>query len=108
MHYKDDWNDCFTGSGAVVLFRPKDLKTAEHLSKIYGNVELQVATHNNNGESLTPQAIPLVRPEDLMRLERGQTVTIIENCKWPILASAPVYVDTPFGEGLDDNPYYRG
>jgi hypothetical protein len=43
-----------------------------------------------------------------MRLEHGQTVTIIENCKWPILASAPVFTKTPYGAGLDPNPYYRG
>jgi type IV secretion system protein VirD4 len=107
-HYKDDWNDFFTGSGAVVLFRPKDLKTAEHLSKIYGNREEKVQTETNNGGSITPTATPLIRAEDLMRIQRGQTVTIIENCKWPILASAPLYVDTPFGEGLDPNPFYRG
>ena len=107
-HYKDDWNDFFTGSGAVVLFRPKDLKTAEHLSKIYGNREEKVQTETNNGGSLTPQAIPLVRPEDLMRLEHGETIAIVENCKWPIRATAPVYTKTPFGAGLDDNPYYRG
>ena len=58
--------------------------------------------------STEPQAIPLVRPEDLMRLERGHTLNLIEPCPWPLLARVPVYPQTPYGAGLDPNPYYRG
>jgi hypothetical protein len=49
-----------------------------------------------------------VRPEDLMRLERGHTLNLIEPCPWPLLARVPVYPQTPYGAGLDPNPYYRG
>jgi hypothetical protein len=75
---------------------------------MYGNRMEMVQTETNNGGSLTPQAIPLVRPEDLMRLGRGQTVNLIEPCPWPVLADAPVYPQTPYAAGLDGNPYYRG
>ncbi len=108
-HYKNEVSLFFAGSGAVTAFAPsKDLETAEHLAKIIGNREELVMTETNNGQSLTPQAVPLIRPEDLMRLKRGYTANLIEPCPWPVLARCPVYVDTPFAEGLDPNPYYRG
>lgn len=82
--------------------------TAEHLAKIIGNKEEMVRSENNNGQSLTAQAVPLIRPEDLMRLPRGMTANLIEPCPWPVLARCPIYTQTPFAEGLDPNPYYRG
>jgi hypothetical protein len=42
-----------------------------------------------------------------MRIERGQTVNLIEPCKFPVLADVPVYPLTPWAAGLDPNPYYR-
>jgi len=107
-HYEKEWPLFFAGSGAVTSFAPKDWETAEQISKHCGNRQEMVQTESNNGGSLTPQAIPLVRPEDLMRLEVGQTVNMIEPCPWPVLARAPVYPQTPWAAGLDPNPYYRG
>jgi type IV secretion system protein VirD4 len=107
-HYEKEWPLFFSGSGAVMAFAPRDLDTAEILSKIIGCRQEMVQTETNSGGSLTPQAIPLVRPEDLMRLERGQTVNLIEPCPWPVLAQAPVYPQTPYAAGLDPNPYFRG
>jgi type IV secretory pathway TraG/TraD family ATPase VirD4 len=99
----------FAGSGAVACFAPaKDLDTAEHLAKIIGNREEMVMTETNNGQSITPQSVPLIRPEDLMRLPRGMTANLIEPSPWAVLAHCPVYTKTPFAEGLDPNPYYRG
>jgi len=108
--YKDEVSLFFAGSGAVTAFAPsKDWDTAEHLAKIIGNREELVMTETNNGQSMTPQAIPLIRPEDLMRLERGVTANLIEPCPWPVKAVCRVYADMPyFAEGLDPNPYYRG
>jgi type IV secretion system protein VirD4 len=107
-HYEKEWELFFTGSGSITTFATRDLCTAEYLSKYYGNRLEMVQTETNNGGSLTPQAIPLIRPEDLMRIERGQTVNLIEPCKFPVLADVPVYPLTPWAAGLDPNPYYRG
>jgi type IV secretion system protein VirD4 len=108
-HYEKEVSLFFAGSGAVVAFAPaKDLDTAEHLAKIIGNREEMVQTETNNGGSLTPQAVPLIRAEDLMRMPRGLTANLIEPCPWPVLAHCPVYPQTPFGDGLDKNPYFRG
>ena len=107
-HYEKEWPLFFCGSGAVASFAPRDWETAEQISKHCGQREEMVLTQNNNGQSLTPQAIPLIRPEDLMRLPRGYTANLIEPCPWPVLAHCPVYTQTPFAAGLDSNPYYRG
>jgi type IV secretion system protein VirD4 len=107
-HYEKEWPLFFAGSGAVASFAPRDWDTAEALSKYYGQREEMVQTETNSGGSLTPQAVPLIRPEDLMRLPRGMTANLIEPCPWPVLAHCPVYPQTPFAAGLDANPYYRG
>jgi type IV secretion system protein VirD4 len=114
QHYKDEWAMFFTGAGAVTSFAPRDWETAEHLAKMCGDKQEEIRTDQTNttggprGGSVAPQAIPLVRPEDLMRLERGHTLNLIEPCPWPLLARVPVYSQTPYGVGLDPNPYYRG
>lgn len=104
-----EWPLFFTGAGATTSFRAGDLETAELLSKMVGNSEQHVMTENQNGgASLTPHAIPLIRPEDLMRLPPSMSVNWIAPCPYPIKAYVPIYTETPWAEGLDQNPYYRG
>jgi len=107
-HYKDDWTNFFTGSGAVTTFRTGDNDTAEYLAAAYGHQEQTVETQTHSGGSLTPQAIPLIRKEDLGRIPDGEVINLIKPCPWPIRASSPVYPLTRFKDGLDRNPYYHG
>jgi type IV secretion system protein VirD4 len=107
-HYKDDWTNFFTGSGAVTSFRTGDNETAEYLANAYGNQEQAVETQTHSGGSLTPQAIPLIRKEDLGRIPDGEVINLIKPCPWPIRASTPVYPRTRFNDGLDPNPYFHG
>ena len=109
MHYPKEWSLFFTGSGVKSCFRCADLETAEYFSKLLGNREQYVMTENPaGGMSLNQQALPLIRPEDLMRLPPRVTVNLIDPCPYPILANVPIYTQTPWNEGLDPNPYYRG
>jgi type IV secretion system protein VirD4 len=107
-NYKDKWETFFTGAGAVTSFKTGDMETAEQLAKFYGNAEKSVPTQTATGVSNTPHAIPLIRPEDINRLARGKTISIIEPCDMPIEGSAPVYPATDYAEGLDANPYFHG
>jgi hypothetical protein len=59
------------------------------LSKLFGNREEIVPTETVNGVSMTPQAIPLIRPEDISRLGRGETINLIQPCPWPVRGVAP-------------------
>ncbi len=106
--YKDEWTNFFTGSGAITTFRTGDNDTADYLVKIYGELEQTVQTQTASGGSLTPQAIPLIRKEDLGRLRDGEVVNLIKPCPWPIQTVAPVYPRTRFNGALDPNPYYQG
>jgi hypothetical protein len=86
-----------------------DTETAEHLAKAFGNQELKIETETPTGSaSLRPEALPLIRAEDISRLEAGTTINLIEPCPWPIRAQVPVYAKTRFNEGLDPNPTYFG
>jgi type IV secretion system protein VirD4 len=106
-HYKDEWTNFFTGSGAITTFRTGDNDTAEYLANVYGNQEQTVQTQTRSGGSLTPQAMPLIRKEDLGRIPDGEVINLIKPCPWPIRASSPVYPHTRFKDGLDANPYYQ-
>ncbi len=107
-NYKTKWESFFTGAGAVTSFKTGDMETAEQLAKIYGNAEKSIYTQSHSGLSNSPQAIPLIRSEDINRLTRGATISIIEPCDMPIKGSAPVYPQTDYGRGLDPNPYFHG
>jgi len=107
-HYKTDWTNFFTGSGAITTFRTGDNETADYLSTAYGNQEQTVETQTQSGGSLRPEAIPLLRKEDLGRIPDGEVINLIKPCPWPIRASAPVYPRTRFKDGLDSNPYFHG
>lgn len=107
-NYKDRWQSFFTGAGAVTSFKTGDMETAEYLAKIYGNKPEYVMTQSARGVSNTPQAIPLIRPEDIGRLPRGETISVIEPCAMPVRGCAPVYVETRYADGLDPNPYHHG
>lgn len=106
--YPKDWTSFFSGAGAITTFHTGDTETQEELSKLYGNREEYIPTETSNGISNTPHAIPLIRPEDISRLGRGETINLIDPCKMPVQGHAPVYPETPWNEGLDPNPYYRG
>lgn len=106
--------DTFIGArGALSSFAPQDWETAEYLSKLCGYcTEIVTSRSIRPGEpadsiSEGPQGYPLLRPEDLMRLDPGVMLNFVEPVKYPFLAYAPGYWDTAFADGLDANPYYR-
>jgi type IV secretory pathway TraG/TraD family ATPase VirD4 len=107
--YPKEYASFFSGAGCLSTFATNDNETAELLSKAFGNREEIVSTITaQGGESQSPQAMPLIRPEDISRLPRGETISLIQSCPWPVRGIAPVYTQTPFADGLDPNPYYRG
>ena len=106
--YPNEYQSFYSGCGVLTTFCAGDAETQEVLSKLFGNVEMIVPTETVNGVSMTPHAIPLIRPEDISRLGPGETISRIEPCPWPVRGVAPVYPKTRFNEGLDPNPYYRG
>ena len=108
--YKDEVGSFFSGAGATTTFKTgaMDTETAEHLAKAFGNQEMRVQTETRSGGSLTPQPVPLIRAEDIARLEPRMTISMIEPCPWPVMAHAPIYPNTRLSEGLEPHPYHHG
>ena len=117
-HYPQLWHGFFTGAGAVSAFAPGkgDWETAEYLAKLCGERTATVQASNvglgqdgkvSPGQSWSQQTQPLIRPEDLMRMPPGQMLCMVDPEPMPFFTAAPVYANTPFAEGLDDNPYFR-
>jgi type IV secretion system protein VirD4 len=112
--YKDRWQTFLGARGVLTAFAPQDMFTAGELSKLCGNKTVIVESENVRADSnvpgggRTPQGVPLIRPEELMRMPAGQMLCFAAPVKYPFMTEAPGYWRTRFGRGLDDNPYHQG
>jgi hypothetical protein len=55
----------------------------------------------------TPHEFNRFRPEELMRLPPGVMLCIATDVPLPFFTFVEGYWKTPYGRGLDPNPYYR-
>jgi len=108
--YGDNWENFVGACGALTAFAPRDLFTADYLSRRCGNRTVVIESENERigssdmGRSRGPQGIPLFRPQDLMGMPSRQMLCVADPVKSPFLTQAPVYKDTPL---LRPNPYYE-
>jgi type IV secretion system protein VirD4 len=108
--YGDNWENFVGACGALTAFAPRDLFTADYLSRRCGNRTVVIESENERigssdmGRSRGPQGIPLFRPQDLMGMPSRQMLCVADPVKNPFLTQAPVYKDTPL---LRPNPYYE-
>jgi type IV secretion system protein VirD4 len=112
--YGDRWESIVSAAEIKTVFRCQDNFTAEYFSKMAGN-RTAFAEGQNSGEgpggersgrSLSQVGGRLFRPEDLGRLGDGQMLCFAKQ-QYPFMTHAPLYVNTPYREGLDPNPYFR-
>jgi type IV secretion system protein VirD4 len=112
--YKDRWQTFIGARGVLTAFAPKDMFTADYLSKLCGNKTVIVESENVRADSSVPgggrapQGVPLIRPEELMGMPAGLMLCFAEPVKHPFITKVPGYWNTWFAMGLDDNPYHRG
>jgi type IV secretion system protein VirD4 len=112
--YKDAWQTFIGNAGCICAYAPRDMFTAEYLSKMCGQKLVNVASRSMNqghgapniGVSITPHFQPLFRPQDLMSMPAGRMLVLITGCP-PFFTQVPGYWESKFGRGLDPNPYYR-
>ena len=112
--YKDSWQTFIGNSGCICAYAPRDIFTAEYLSKLCGEKVVNVASRSMNqsngapnvGVSITPQFQPLFRPQDLMSMPAGRMLVLINGCP-PFFTQVPGYWELKFGRGLDPNPYHK-
>lgn len=111
-HYEKSMDTFIGARGLLTSFAPQDMETAKYLSDLCGQYGEVVASRNFKPEDPTGsssesvQSFSLVRPEDLMRLDRAQTLNFVEGIKFPFLAEAPAHFELDHCKGLDRNPYH--
>lgn len=112
--YKDRWENFLSASAALTAFRPKELFTANYLSRLAGTktviVEGESERPDGSGMSRSrgPQGLPLIRPDDLMTMAPNQMFCLVDPVVRAFMARAPGYWTTDHARGLDGNPYRRG
>lgn len=110
--YRDRWQSFIGNAGLLTAFAPRDWFTAKYLSDLCGQMLRNVRSRSVSDEGRvnwndTPHEFPLFRPEDLMRMPRGQMLCIASDVPLPFFTQVPGYWETPYGRGLDPNPYFR-
>jgi type IV secretion system protein VirD4 len=113
--YKARWETFIGARGALTAFAPQDWSTAEYLARLAGQTTKLVESWNESddlqgsgreGRNWAPQGFPLFRPEELMGMGAGRMLCFVDPVPNPFFTEAPGYWDTPYGAGLDRNPYY--
>jgi type IV secretion system protein VirD4 len=110
--YKDNFETIVGARGVLGCYAPQDLVTAEYVSKLVGKTtELMGTINARPGQAQTdmhesPQGVPLLHPEDLMRLPNNTMLTWREPVPYPFKTRTPGYWNTKWAQGLDPDPYY--
>lgn len=121
-HYPhEEWSLFFAGSGAIVNLAvgAADNNTSEHFSKALGRREVSMTSANisgaaaggkgtTGGATVSTQVFDLMPPEEFYRLRKGETINIIEGCRYPVRGTALGYWQLFDESEVDPNPYYRG
>lgn len=112
--YKDRWQTFIGNAEVLTAFAPRDVFTAEYLSKRCGSQTIIVESENERmgmpgaGYGRGPQGVPLLRPEELMAMPARQMLCFVEPIKNPFFTKAPPYSEhSLLSRQLDENPYHR-
>lgn len=108
--YKDRWQSFIANAGFISAFAPRDMFTAEYLSKLCGrerrNVRSQTTAEGKVSYTDSPHDFDLLRPEELMKMPPGQMVNLVSGTN-PFFTRALPYWELRHGQDLDVNPYYK-
>jgi type IV secretory pathway TraG/TraD family ATPase VirD4 len=116
--YPKETSDFFAGSGVIQTFNAHDRKTAVHFAEMLGKREVEMTSSQIGGglnikqmslsQNTATQIHPLIQPEDLWRLGRAATVSMIDPCPWPVLGHVDGYWNLIDPKEVDPNPYHKG
>ena len=109
--YRDRWQSFIANAGFISAYAPRDMFTAEYLSRLCGKERRNVRSQSagalgNVSYSDSPHDFDLLRPEDLMKMASGQLLNLVSGSN-PFFTRASPYWETPHGRDLDPNPYYK-
>lgn len=110
--YGEGWQTFVGNAGAIQLFGTRDLITAEYFSKLIGTTTRIVrstststgstsgsgtqgsSTNSGSSVSYAPTGRPLLFPDELMRMDAGAQIVLIENAD-PCLSDKIVWHEEP-------------
>jgi type IV secretion system protein VirD4 len=121
-NYPKNYSAFFSGAGALSYFSARDDVTAESMSKLAGNRQIEMVSRNKNGgslltgflnpknvsfgESASMQMFPLLPPEEARRIPPGWTFNVIDPTPMPWMLETPGYWTFPdMVAALDPNPF---
>lgn len=109
--YRDDWQTFIANAGAIQVFGTNDRATADYFSKQVGTetVDTASATYTPNGksESTGLTGRPLMMPDEVMRIEKEQSLVLLRGLP-PMLCRRLIYYrDDGFKPHADPNPYVK-
>jgi type IV secretion system protein VirD4 len=109
--YRDRWQTFIGNAGLLTAFAPRDWFTAKYLSDLCGQKLRNVRSRSISDEGRinwndTPHEFPRFRPEDLMRMPKGQMLCLAAGVPLPFFTQIPGYWETDCARGLDPNPYF--
>jgi type IV secretion system protein VirD4 len=110
--YRDRWQTFIGNAGLLTAFAPRDWFTAKYLSDLCGQKLRNVRSRSMSGEGQvnwndTPREFPRFRPEDLMRMPKGQMLCLASGVPLPFFTQVPGYWETACAPDLDPNPYFH-
>lgn len=100
-----------SGSGFIGTLTATDMETPRYFSDRSGKVTIEMTSYNLSPGSPkpnrtdTPQAFPLIHPEQITGLAQGKAYAWVSRCPYPISLDVPGHWDIK-GPRLDPNPYY--
>ena len=100
QQYDDNW-ETFISGGVVVSFAPRDVFTAEYLSKLAGQEQVTVSSESYSTKSFSindnKQFQPVVQPRELQQMQRGRLIIFMptENGQQIFRSSAPDFSEVP-------------
>lgn len=101
--YSHDEAKAFTNIKTKIAYGCDDLSDAEYISKMLGTRTKKIVSYSltsqanggvNEGKNINYQAIPLMRPDEIMRFKQGQSL-IIRTGSSPIKASQFIWYKEP-------------
>jgi type IV secretion system protein VirD4 len=109
--YRSNYETFIANAAVQQWFAPRDMTTAEYVSKMLGQYTANTQTIGARNEiSIGETGRPLLRPEEVMQMTEYEQIVFLRGCPNPLkLYRSPYFKKTWGLEGkYDPNPYHIG
>jgi type IV secretion system protein VirD4 len=119
--YANRWETFLANAGAIQVFTPNDMFTAEYFSKRCGTYTKEIGSRQQHeisegqfeqgftGEtkSASSVGVPLMRPQDFLGMDKATQIVFFSSSAKPFrLLRTPYFLDTKFKALADADPFH--